>query len=261
MPQSFTFTLAAWQDLVVPAIVIASVVGSWIHNALKKYSEERKAELGEGQDEFEEMAAHRREQLMQAARQRPEVGTRRGLGSSPDSNLSMADRIARARAQAQQAQQVQRSSRPPGLAQPHPQDPRRQQALAQRQAELRQQQLAAQAQQQAQQQAQLRAQQQTQQRARQQRTQAHARAQAQARQRGTLLHEPVEPTQQPPPKPRRGDLKLTKAKRQPVPELIPEAPVSGSALIGKLSRDDLRKAIVLNEILGKPVALRDGCGG
>jgi hypothetical protein len=34
-------------------------------------------------------------------------------------------------------------------------------------------------------------------------------------------------------------------------------PTAGSLLTGTLSRADLRKAIILNEVLGKPVAMRE----
>jgi hypothetical protein len=260
MPQNFTITLAALADYIVPAIVVASVVGSWIHNALKKYGDARKAEMGEGSPELQQMAAQRREQFREAARHRPEISARPGPGSSPDANLSMADRIARARAKAQQAQQTQQTQRPLSPAE-QLQDPRIQQAIAQRRAQLRQQQqqqqARQQAQQQVQQQAQRRAQQQAQQRTRQQQAQAHARAQAQARQHGVLLHEPAEPSRQPTRKASRRTPEQPKTTRRSAHESIPEKTATGPAPIGKLSLDDLRKAIVLNEVLGKPVALRE----
>jgi len=260
MLDNMTFTLAAWTDLVGPAVVVALVLGSWINGALKKYGDERKKEVGGGDNELEVMASLRREQLRQATRQRGNAASQSGLQPNT-SQMSMAERIAQARAKAQQEQRSQRP--PPSSGQPQQQAAGRQDALAQRQAEIRRRQQAAQGkqraqqqqQQQVQQQAQRRAQQQAQQRARQQQAQAHAKAQAQARHRGVLLHETVEA-----PKPttstvRKRVFKQAPPARQSVPELIPEA--SGPPRIGNLSLAELRKAIVLNEVLGKPVALRE----
>ncbi len=263
MTQHLTLTLAAWQDWIWLVIVGATIVGSAIGNMKKKSQAQRKRDEGHNPEQLEQMAARRREQLREASRGRMQTSAGGGdasAGGGDPTNLTMAERIARARAKAQYEQRSERST------QPAPQEPNEAQrrALAQREAELQRRREAARAQQQAQErarqqaQAQQRARQQAQQRARQQ--QAHTRARQQARQRGVLVHEhvvvpdPSESTTRrtvPTRKPRR-------ASTQPV-QLQP-MPFSGSAITGNLSRDDLRKAIVLNEVLGKPVSLREGEG-
>ena len=250
-------TLADWTDLIVPAIVVASVVGSWIHGVLKKYGEQRKSEVDGYDTDLEAMAARRREELIRARRQGTQGGSQASMRVSDSPDMSMAERIARARAKAQQEQQGGAVvSNDETMAQA-----RRQQALAQRRAELQQQQKeAALARKRAQEQARLRAQQQQRQaqaqaQARRQRAAAHARAQAQARQRGTLMHEQVQATE-PTESSTRRQLRVTK-RREPVPALIPIESESGPVRIGRLSRNELRRAIVMNEVLGKPLALRD----
>ncbi|MEZ6192759.1 MAG: hypothetical protein R3C45_15910 [Phycisphaerales bacterium] len=268
---SLPLTLAAWDDWIWLALVGATVIGSWISNMKKKGEAQRKRDESPASMELEEMAARRREQLRQASRGRAHLsqsGGQTGVnsvtpgGGGEPGNLTMAERIARARAKAQYEQRA-RGSTP--SRQPRPQVPNetQQRALAQRQAELERRQQAAQAQaqarQRAQQQAQQRARLQAQQQRAQAQAQAHARAQAQARQRGTLMHDHVE-----------GPALTESTTRRVVPDTgtpkrAPIQPVTRPAAsrlltTASLSREDLRRAIVLNEVLGKPVGLRDEAG-
>ena len=265
MMHSLPLTLAAWDDWIWLALVGATVIGSWISNMKKKGEAQRKRDEGPVSMELEEMAARRREQLRQASRSRAQAsqgggqsGAYSGGGGEPG-NLTMAERIARARAKAQYEQRAQSSAQPAQRPQPQVPNEAQRRALAQRQAELQRRQQAAQAQ------ARQRAQQQAQQRARLQaqqqraRAQAHARAQAQARQRGTLMHDHVEgpaPTES---TTRRIVPDTATPKRAPIQPVSCPAPTR-LLTSASLSRDDLRRAIVLNEVLGKPVGLRDEAG-
>jgi len=260
LPLPLPLTLAAWDDYIWLMLVGATVIGSWISNMKKKGEAQRKRDEGPASMEQQEVAARRREQLREASRSRVQAsqggssaGYSAGGGSSggEPGNLTMAERIARARAKAQYEQRAQGSVPPAQRSQPQVPNEAQRRALAQRQAELQRRQQVAQvqanqrAQQQAQQQARLQAQQQ--------------RAQAQARQRGVLLHDhtqapgPTESTT------RRLVPSTSTPKRPPSP---PAARPAASRLLtsASLSRDDLRRAIVLNEVLGKPVALRDEAG-
>jgi len=258
MQHSLTLTLAAWSDYIWIALVGATVIGSWIGNIKKNQSEQRKRDEGPGALEIEEMAARRREQLKQASRQRAQANPSPGGAADEPGNMTMAERIARARAKAQYEQRAQNTGRQADVSQPQVPNEAQRRALAQRQAEAeRRQQAAAQAQQRAQHQAQQQSRQQAQQRARQQRAQAHARAQAQARRRGTLLHEPSPVPEQTSSTTRRlvpsKPDKRRKPARQPVPVPIADDVIPR----GPLSRADLRRAIILKEILDKPIALRE----
>lgn len=262
MQHSLTLTLAAWSDWIWIALVGATVIGSWIGNIKKKQQELRRHDEGSGALELDELAARRREQLRQVSRQRVQANQPAGAsgvsgGAGEPGNMTMAERIARARAKAQYEQRTQGAGRLTQVPQPQVPNEAQRRALSQRQAELdRRHQATAQAQQQAQQQAQRRAQLQAQQRARQQRAQVHAQAQARARQRGRLMHAPVlvpEPTTSTirrlvPDKPAR--------RQKPTPQPTPAIESVGVNLRGPLSRDELRRAIVLKELLDKPLALR-----
>lgn len=262
MTNNLMLTLADWTDLIAPVIIGAVFLGSLIGKVKSKSQEQRKLDEGPNAAELEQMAARRREQLRHASRGRAQAsrggdmaGGASGGGGEPG-NLTMAERIARARAKAQYEQRAQASSRP--AQQPQAQVPNEAQrrALAQRQAELDRRRQAARAQQQAQQRARQQAQQRVQQQAHQQRAQAHARAQAQARQRGTLIHENVavpEPTEST--TRRIVSRKQERSVQRPVSRVSQEP--TGTILTSALSRNDLRKAIILNEVLGKPIALRD----
>jgi hypothetical protein len=273
MTHSMTLTLAAWQDFIWIAVFAAVMLGSWISNLKKQSQEQRKRDEGPNALELDEMAARRREQLRQASRSRAQAtggeggpagghsGARSGGASGEPGNMTMAERIARARAKAQYEQRAQGAGQSAQRSQAQVPNEAQRRALAQRRAELERQQQAARAQQQAQQrtrqQAQQRAQQQTR---RQQRAQAHARAQAQARQRGALIHEDVavpEPTQST----TRRIVKDRPAQSQVTrPQQTMQAVGAGPVISGSLSRNDLRRAIVLNEVLGKPIAMRESEG-
>jgi hypothetical protein len=259
MQHSLTLTLAAWTDFIWIALVVASVIGSWIGNAKKKHQAQRRIDEGPDTLEIEEMAARRREQLQQTSRQRAQTQMQSGDAVEQPATMSMAERIARARAKAQQEQSSQGEGRPVEISQDHQPNEAQRRVLAQRQAELnrRRQLAAAEAQQRAQLQAQRRAQKQAQQRARQQHAQSHAQVQSQARRSGKLLHEPVPVSKATTASPRQvaRDRSAKRAKPTTQPVLISE--VTELIPRGTLSRADLRRAIVLKEILDKPIALRD----
>jgi len=258
-------------------IVGAMVIGSWLSNLKKNSQKQRRRDEGHNPQQLEEMAARRREQLRRANRDRTQTqagGLSRGGGApgqAEPGNMTMAERIARARAK---AQYEQRSGGSSGQASaevgPEALDPRAQ-ARARQQAELARRRKAAQAQQEqaqqhAQQQARRQAQQQRAQRqAQQQRTRkqrAHTQAKARARQQGTLIHEHVAV-----PDPTNSTTKrLVPTRPDPRPkaraaQAAGNTLASGALFSGGLSRDDLRRAIVLNEVLGKPLALRQDEGG
>jgi hypothetical protein len=250
-------TLAAWTDWIWLIVLAAGVIGSAISNMKKQGQKQRKLDEGPAAEDLEAMAARRRAELRQ------QMAGRGGGGTAGEpGNLTMAERIARARAKAQYEQRSQTMAGPV-RAQPQVPNEAQRRALAQRQAELArrqqatsaQQQAKARAQQQAQQRARLQAQQQ---RAQQQRAQAqaHARAQAQARQRGVLLHEHVEGPVLTESTTKRTVTSKLDAKR---PDARPAATRSTAGLLTSrgLSRDELRQAIILNEVLGRPVGLRD----
>lgn len=251
MQQSLITTLAGISDWIGPIVILAFVVGPWIGSVLKKSGEQRQREEGgvEVSAELDQMAAHRREQLRQAARQRTRMQAPSGLSPGEPGNMTMAERIARARAKAQYEQRAQGEARPTQASQPQVPNEAQRRVLAQRQA--------AEVQQRAQQQTQRRAQRQVQQRTRQQQAQAHAQAQAQARQRGRLLHEPT-----PVPKPTTSTVRRlvpSRPKRSKTPPAhpVPVATFGTLDLSKPLSRADLRNAIILKEVFDKPIALRD----
>ncbi len=271
MTHSMTLTLAAWQDWIWIVVIGATVIGSWIGNLKKQSNEQRKRDEGPNALELNEMAARRREQLRQASRGRAQgvggesAGGQSGRASGVPGNMTMAERIARARAKAQYEQRGQDTGHSAQRSQAQVPNEAQRRTLAQRQAEREHRREAAHAQQQAQQrarqQAQQRAQQQTQQQTRRQRAQAHARAQAQARQRGALIHEVVavpEPTEST----TRRIVKdrPVKSRVTQTPQKTPQGGSVGPVLSGSMSRSELRRAIVLNEVLGKPIAMRESEG-
>ncbi len=259
--QHFPLTLAGWDDWIWLILVGATVIGSWIGNIKKQSQKQRRIDEGPAADELEAMAARRREELRRQAQQRSRLS-----GSDEPGNLTMAERIARARAKAQYEERARSiSDRSPEQA---PNEAQRR-ALAEHQAELERRRQAARARQQArlraQQQAQRQARQQAQLRAQQQqvrqRAQAHAQAVARARQRGVLIHEHA-----PAPKPTESQTRrLVPEKPTPVQSLRPTRVTgkdSSQRLINSadLTPRELRRAIVLNEVLGKPLALRQSAG-
>ena len=283
MLKSSLLTLAAveWEKIVTAAVFVVIVFGSAIANLIKKWLEtkeqnKRQTQGGEHQSgsRLDDLAARRREQLQAAARQRqqPSAQTRQARpGGTDPANLSMAERIARARAQAQynkRSQKLQQGTSPQAAssrAQDTAAQQMRQQQAAQQQARR--------AQEAAQQQA--RAQQ-------QQARQQQARAQQQARQRAA----PQPPQRQAAPVPQRRRsrtstptlrqtrrMRISTTKHKPidagksvvhrhVPEASPGAIAPHLLLAGErldakmLAPHALRQAILLKEILDKPLALR-----
>lgn len=273
MQHGLVLTLAGIESWILIALLLAPAIAGWIKKTKKEQQDQRRIDEGGASLELEEMAAKRREQLRQASQQRAQAnlsgggstgGQASGGGASPG-NMTMAERIARARAKAQYEQRAQSGLQQGGASQPQVPNEAQRRALEQRQAELqRRREAAARQQQRAQQQqaqAQQRARQRAQQQARQRQAQAQSRAQARARQRGQLVHESVvvpDPTES---KTRR----LVPSEPKPKPRQTSAQPVAGSRrpvsiLGGRMTRDELRRAIVMNEVLGKPLALR-GNGG
>lgn len=251
---SLPLTLAAWDDYIWLMLVGATVIGSWISNMKKKGEAQRKRDEGPASMEPQEPATRRREQLRQASRGRAQtpqpggqptgfsggnVGLNAGGGAGgggEPGNLTMAERIARARAKAQYQQRNQGAVQAPPRTQAQVPNAAQRRALQQRQDELQRRQQAAQAQ------------------ARQQAQQQ--RAQAQARQRGTRSYDPA-PGPTPTRTTTRQSVPGTSTPNRPTIQTVTRPAPSSLLTSSSLSRDDLRRAIVLNEVLGKPVALRD----
>ncbi len=282
MQHSLILTLGDIGTWVLIALFVVPAIGKWIASTKKNQQEQRRRDEGMVSQDIDQLAARRREQLRQASRQRSQANTSADLsgglsagasggtsggasgggGGSPG-NMTMAERIARARSKAQYEQRTQSAGPQSGPGEPGepggpagsqiPNEAQRR-ALEQRQAELERRRQAAKAQQQNQQQAQQRAKQQ----ARQQRAQAHQRAQTQARQRGKLIHETVpvpEPTSS---VPRRLVPSKPAQRQKAAPRSDSSVQSIGLDFSKHLSRDELRRAIILKEVLDKPLALREG---
>ncbi len=264
MQHGLILTLGGIESWIVIALLLAPAIAGWIKKAKKDQQKQREIDEGGASMELEQMAAKRREQLRQASQQRAQAnlsggsasGSHTSGGGASPGNMTMAERIARARAKAQYEQRAQGSSSTSpkaGSADPQAPNEAQRRALEQRQAELqRRREAAARQQQKAQQQAQA---QQRAQQARQQQAQAHSRAQARARQRGRLIHEEVavpEPTSS---SPRRLVYSKPEKRQRPAEPVADNGAVS--VLGAKMTRDELRRAIVMNEVLSKPIALRD----
>ncbi|HEX7009042.1 MAG TPA: hypothetical protein VF184_03615 [Phycisphaeraceae bacterium] len=247
-------------DLVMYGVLALIVIGSWIANAAKKYSqqqEERKRQLQrmlrdarqEGQADLDALTQRQRQDLQTITQQRMEISAQQP--SSEPTNLTMAQRIARARAKAQyeerarqlrqaQQQQQQRPQTIPGLRTPpadlQAQARMRAQAQAAQRARQQQQELARRrALLQAQQEAQRRAQEQRRQQIlRQQQTQQQALARR--RQQERLSLERVAP---------------------PMSLVQPAKPKRPALRIGPITPQSLAQAVILKEILDPPLALRE----
>ena len=113
MTDHLTLTLAAWPDWIWIVIIGASIVGSMIGNVKKKSQAQRKRDEGHNPQQLEEMAARRRAELRQQAGSRMQTpGSHPSGGGDEPGNLTMAERIARARAKAQYEQRSQRVQQP-----------------------------------------------------------------------------------------------------------------------------------------------------
>lgn len=270
-----------WDTIIWIGIAVVVTAGSAIGNWMKQRAEREKAQQAAdrrrhsagstGKGDLDDVAARRREQLRQMS-QRQQSQARAGgvsggaAGGGEPTNLTMAERIARARAKAQYEQRAE-GLRDRGRSEPA-QTPRAEgesQAAADRrreQAQLEQRRRQQQAQRRQREAAESRAEQQqraqqAQQRQRQQAAQrqkqlAQQRAAAQRRQRAESMrvaeeHGPIDA----------GESVVQRhvpdAEPVPVPELIEVEPVS----LSKMNRASWRRAIILKEVLDRPVALRD----
>ena len=130
-----------FDKIVVYSIGTIILVGSWIANLLKKQAEQRKADEiqlrrtsessppseAAGSTDRQTLAEHRREQLRQMTRQRAQPPDPGRAGPVEPANLTMAERISRARAKAQyerrarelakQARQAPSTAPPPAAPQ------------------------------------------------------------------------------------------------------------------------------------------------
>lgn len=280
-------TLGAIEELVLGVIMVIVLVGSWVANRVKEQQEEsareqrglRRGSSGEAKVDLDEVAAQRREQLRQMARQRMQQGGRgasasqggaaSGGGGQDLSSLSMAERIARARA----AGRGESADQSPDLRQSGWED---QQAEARRRAEQREQERRrreqeerrevqrrerAEAERRRQTEARRRErEQQAQQRARQQRRQAQqrqARQQRQTQQVTARRQEAIAPiTDEGGARQSRGQVSRA---TKPGPRVWGARTAGGPSahLMAMLHGPGLRDAMVLKEILDRPIALRE----
>lgn len=244
-------------DLVMYGVLALIVIGSWIANAAKKYSqeqEERKRQLQrmlrdakqEDQADLDALTQRQRQDLQTITQQRMEISAQQP--SSEPTNLTMAQRIARARAKAQyeqrarQLRQAQQQQQRPqaisGLQTPPPDL----QAQARMRAQAQAAQRARQQQELALRRALLQAQQEAQRRAQEQRRQQMLRQQAQQqalarrRQQEQLGLERVAP---------------------PMSLVQPAKPKRSTLRIGPITPQSLAQAVILKEILDPPLALRE----
>ncbi|MEX1015654.1 MAG: hypothetical protein WDZ31_02825 [Phycisphaeraceae bacterium] len=263
------------QDIIIYGIAAIILVGSWVANLLRKQAEERQEReriAGGGKaaskPSLDELAARRREELRELARQRGEVkaGPVDRPGAGEPVNLSMAERIARARAKAQYEERAARMGgggrAAPSPAKPTPapapartgpssttRDPSgmtemeraRQRDLQRRQAEARKRQ---EAERRAHAEQQRRAQQREleRQRAHQQAEQRQRRAEQEARQRAQQSVGVGGPAVRPAAV-QRPSAYTIKAKR------------SGGSI--PFTTRSLREAILLREVFDRPLAMRD----
>ncbi|MFI4862402.1 MAG: hypothetical protein ACIAXF_17185 [Phycisphaerales bacterium JB063] len=236
-----------------PIVILIIVIGGWIIKAVNAMNESKaKREKSGNRPDYEELAARRRAELQQQAQQRGPA-TLQATQRDP-SSMSMAERIEMARQRAQQQQGGQGvDPRAEALRrqQQEAMRQRQQQEQAARQQRLQQEQ--ARRQQQQQQQQRARQQQQQQQQTLKQQRAAAKRTQQGIRQRDERLHRASHERVHKTPKRDQAVRKLEAA-------LAPgRRPKRKGALLdfGKLNRRSLRQAMILKEVLDKPVALRD----
>ena len=94
-----------WQDLVVPVVILIMVASSWIFNKLKEL-QAPPSQAGDGdeaakQQQIDDVASRRREHSEQMAKQRSGAPSTGEPARTEPENLTLAERIERARARAQ----------------------------------------------------------------------------------------------------------------------------------------------------------------
>jgi len=246
LPTTLAFILS---DVVFYGMIAVFVVGPWIAKTLKKISESQtpsSRSLGDRtfadstphKPNANELAAMRREKLQELARKRRSTIANPAAPASQTepTNLTMAQRVERARAKAQYKKRAQALQQQRQASQ-QPQS-------AQTTAPQRAQQLKL------------------------------ARKQALAQQRAQALQRQQQPTAAKPPpssKPRLAESKprftslQAEHDQDTVHRHVPDAPVPAKKKethhLQRFGASSLRQAIVLKEILDRPIALRDSTAG
>ena len=267
-----------WINLIIILIFILSAAGPAIAKALKWLQEQRAKENAwrdqmSGSSDLEDIAAQRRQELQQKRQRQIQVQQRQArpqrdfsaevAGQAPvelqqpaqPGNMTMAERIARAKAKAEYQKRSRQLREQQSRESPQRMDPQaqaEQQARAQAEREAEAAQRAArhrQQQQQARQQSVQRQRRLQQQQQRQAAALAKQRAQAEAaeqHQREKTLRE-------------QGQARRQRVAAEQAAAAIRENDVVGNTQIRQrlFNRRSLREAIVLREILDRPVSLRD----
>ncbi len=242
-------------DLIGYLVVALVILGPWIAGLLKKAAdadkknkarlEERQQGGGASQKRLDDLAARRRAELRAQAQARQQGAAAPSGGVDP-SNLTMAERIARARAKAQyenRQTQIQQET-PPGR---EAESAARQRAEAEAAARRR-----------AEQEAQAR---QQEQRRAAERQDAQRRAERSARQKAEAARRQRVERSRRARESQRVQAAVTPrpAARSAKPQAIVLEPMTPIDEAGGLvfDRQSLRQAIILKEVLDRPVALRD----
>ena len=255
------------QDVIIYAIATIILVGSWVVNILRKQAEDRREQEQTGtggaggaggagastgsKASLDDMAARRREELRALARERGEArtGPANRPGAGEPVNMSMAERIARARAKAQYEQRAQRigapassspgqsppPARPEPMSSPHSaggmteMERARQRDLQRRQAEARK------------------------------RQEAQRRANAEQERRSRQRQQERQQAQQAAEQRRREAEKasLERSRQRSVRSACaPDGAGAGAGAIA-FNRQSLRDAVILREVFDRPLALRE----
>jgi hypothetical protein len=297
MDQSLLLAQSSGQDLISTAILVILLVGGAIFNWVVKMMKERQEGGGKGKSKnsagrAEQLARRKAEmqrqmQAQRGASGRPGQNSRGGVasgGGDEPGNMTMAERIARARAKHEYEQRRSQQGGPsrPGQSSPQRSSPSRETSPSDAEARREAQRHAAEQRQQA-----IREKQAAQARQRQEQQRQAARRQAQQSQpssgsrqqpassRGMLnkrsmpigsarrnrevlepvdvgprrVAEPVDPTN--------ADVAKTEVGMAGVGKVRQRS--TGRSLINfnRLSNDDLRRMVILKEVIDKPVAIRD----
>ena len=257
-------------DVAVYGIGAIFVVGSWIVNILQKQAKARKAqerrlsmrsgastETQLDADDIDSIAAKRRAQLREMARQRMQQGGKISASTSTEpGNMTMAERVARARAKARYEERAK------ALAQSRESSGRRDtqadtDSRKQYQAELQRRKASAKAREQAQRQADI---QQEREEAMQRAQSERKRQQRLAQQAAAARRDREEALQRA--REERGSRRSHKNPAGHVHQLFADAPMTTTrkrrshALRRTLSGKSLKAAIMVKEVLDAPVALR-----
>jgi len=251
-----------WDEFIIYIIIGLFMFGGWIINTIKAANDSKQkkadAQLAGDEDDVtaEELAARMR-QSQRSGQSTASASRSRSMGD-PDAaepgNMTMAERIARAKAKQQYEQRQRGPQSLPDSANaqrsPDAHETRQREMQAQREARAR-----------------SSSQQQQRQASQRQASRQGLRSNAATRRQSAAAG--TDPTQDFMAQRERARNRLKKAKataksqaksqaRQPARSPIDTPPSQGRSMrIGKLRRSDLRRAIVMKEILDKPIANRD----